>query len=76
MQVEAALGVPVDQQRYWVWQQRQNKTYRPTSRLKADEEKAMIVDLREHRETGVSQAPEASSALAVAAPDRGMQGVW
>jgi hypothetical protein len=53
LQVAAELGVPEDAQRYWVWQQRQNKTYRPTNRLKPDEESAMIVDLREHRETGV-----------------------
>lgn len=53
LQVAAQLGVPEDAQRYWVWQQRQNKTYRPTSRLKPDEESAHIVDLREHREMGV-----------------------
>jgi len=55
-QVEEVLGVPADQQRYWVWQLRQNKTYRPTQRLKADEEKSMIVDLREHREMSVSSS--------------------
>jgi hypothetical protein len=48
--------VPADQQRYWVWQLRQNKTYRPTQRLKADEERSMIVDLREHREMSVSSS--------------------
>ncbi|KAF6255465.1 hypothetical protein COO60DRAFT_1641474 [Scenedesmus sp. NREL 46B-D3] len=57
--VAAELGVPLDSQRYWVWQQRANKTYRPTSRLKPDEEGAMIVDLREHRETGHTTAKHA-----------------
>jgi hypothetical protein len=53
-QVEAALGVPVSQQRYWAWQVRQNKTVRPTTRLK-DDDKTIILDLKEYRDTGVSQ---------------------
>lgn len=48
-QVEAATGVPCDKQRYWVWHKRQNKTYRPTSRLKAAEEAQAVVDLKEYR---------------------------
>eukprot|EP00877_Chromochloris_zofingiensis_P003568 jgi/Chrzof1/13211/Cz07g24170.t1 len=49
--VEEKLGVPVSKQRYWVWQQRQNKTYRPSRRLKPEEEELCLMDLREHRET-------------------------
>jgi hypothetical protein len=66
MQVAAELGVPLDSKRYWVWQQRQNKTYRPTSRLKPDEESAMIVDLREHRETGVRLQQQCRETICVA----------
>lgn len=48
-QVAAALGVPVEKQRYWVWNQRQNHTSRPTARLKASDEAQTLVDLKEYR---------------------------
>lgn len=48
-QVEEALGIPAEKQRYWVWNKRQNSTYRPTARLKASEEQETLVDLKEYR---------------------------
>lgn len=50
--VAEKLGVPVEKQRYWVWQVRQNKTYRVAHRLTPQEEDSALMDLREHREKG------------------------
>jgi hypothetical protein len=48
LQVEAALGVPVSQQRFWTWHRRPNGTWRPTDPLKGTQDKTMV-DLRQHR---------------------------
>eukprot|EP00798_Chlamydomonas_sp_ICE-L_P022133 gene22133-29195_t len=53
--VAEKLGIPLESQRYWTWQARENGTYRPVRPLRPDEEQLTMVDLREHREMG-SQA--------------------
>ncbi len=49
-QVAARTGIPVDQQRYWVWRRRSNSTFRPERPLTAAEEAGQLVDLKDIRD--------------------------
>jgi len=46
-QVAEKFGIPVEQQRYWLWSRRQNHTYRPTRPLTLAEEAMKIVQVKE-----------------------------
>eukprot|EP00898_Chlorokybus_atmophyticus_P001501 jgi/Chlat1/2351/Chrsp17S02617 len=73
------LGVPVSQQRWWLWAKRQNHTYRPNrpltpadedkpvSMLKEVSSKAQVADLRLFLETPLMGSPDAPLTL----PEKG-----
>jgi ubiquitin carboxyl-terminal hydrolase 7 len=44
-QVEAQLGVPVDQQRFWSWAHRENRTYRPSKAFSTADDDTRLQDL-------------------------------
>lgn len=50
--VAKELGIPPEQQRYWTMFRRNNGTHRILRPLSEEEEQQMLMDLREHRETG------------------------
>lgn len=50
LQVATRTGVPVDQQRYWVWRRRSNGTFRPERPLTPAEEAGQLVDLKDIRD--------------------------
>lgn len=47
--VKEDFGVPVDQQRYWVWARRVNGTHRPARLLRQEEEEQRWGGLRPGR---------------------------
>ncbi|XP_060212553.1 uncharacterized protein LOC132640125 isoform X2 [Lycium barbarum] len=46
-EVSKAFGIPVQFQRYWLWAERKNHTYRPNRALTAEEEIQLVGQLRE-----------------------------
>jgi len=48
--VQEKLKVPVADQRFWIWETRDNGSFRPARPLSAEEQGKVLMDLREHRE--------------------------
>ena len=46
-QIEDELGIPIKNQRFWMWAKRQNHTYRPNRPLTAQEEMQQVVQIKE-----------------------------
>lgn len=49
LQVACVLGVPVDQQRYWLWHDRHgSNSHRPNQRLDIDDLTTKMIQLQDH----------------------------
>lgn len=47
LQVEQELGIPVANQRYWLWAKRQNHTYRPSRPLENAEDGLTLMQIKD-----------------------------